>query len=40
MFTWNREKAKWEKQEVGRLQRLGQKLYSFGVMMESDEKRE
>nr|DAJ44171.1 MAG TPA: hypothetical protein [Caudoviricetes sp.] len=34
MFT---EKAKWEKREVGRLQRLGQKLYSFGVMMESME---
>lgn len=34
MFT---EKAKWEKREVGRLQRLGQKLYSFGVLMESME---
>ena len=34
MFT---EKVKWEKREVGRLQRLGQKLYSFGVLMESME---
>ena len=37
MFTMNIEKAKWKKREVGRLQRLGQKLYSFGVLMESME---